>query len=96
MERITIDIDTRNKLKLIWIIAKTFYHIPEFKAITLEQSNSKGYHLVIWLDICSTKKQFSLRKALNDDKHRLFLDIKRKYPKQYLFFKKIRVLKRWK
>jgi len=63
------------------------------KEIKLKRSNSKGWHLIVWKEMFLGNKIIAIneyRKYLGDDKLRIKLDKKRKQPRQYLFYKKVK------
>ncbi len=89
LRRITADLDTNNKIKLHWYIAKALFLKPQ--RLEIKPSNSKGYHLIMWKDFIETVDNdyiFAIRKFLGDDKKRIEIDRARKNPKQVLFYKK--------
>lgn len=89
MIRITADIDSKNKLNLLKRLGIGLLYIKNICKIEIEPSNSKGYHLTFYTKKnYSISKQYKLRKLIGDDKHRIFLDKKRKIGKQTLFSKK--------
>ncbi len=88
--RVTIDWDTKNK----FIIAYRFFKIinkikrKDLTGIKFNPSNSKGFHLIIYIKKrLSDKKINYYRKLFNDDKMRIIYD-KKENPKQILFLKK--------
>ena len=88
--RITADIDTRNPLVALKYFIRAF-RIPQSKLI-VKLSNTKGFHIIVFTEKTYTQKQImKLREFIGDDKKRLAIDKKRKHPKQYLFFKKIKL-----
>ena len=87
MRRITADLDTKNIFKILFRVYRALKLDP--KEIYLKPSNSRGYHLVLWIDREISKKDlFRLRAYLGDDPKRIAIDQRRKKPKQYLFYKK--------
>lgn len=87
MRRITADLDTKNPIIILWSLFKAIRIQPS--EIYLKPSNSRGYHLVVWINREVSKKELiKLRKYLGDDPKRIAIDLKRKNPKQYLFYKK--------
>jgi hypothetical protein len=91
MKRITSDIDTKNKLYLVYTIYKGLTNIKKIEKIEIQPSNKKGYHLTFWTTQNYSKKNiFLLRAKINDDKHRINLDKKRKIGQQVFFYTKIK------
>ena len=91
LRRITADIDSHNIFNLSFRLLRCYMLCP--REITIKHSNSKGYHIILWLDLPkNTDKEyiFYLRQFIGDDKQRIKIDRKRKRPRQYLFFKKQR------
>ena len=91
LRRITADIDSKNFFNLSFRLLRCYMLCP--KEITIKKSNSKGYHIICWLELpkrTSKEEIFYLRRFIGDDKQRIKIDRKRKQPRQYLFFKKQR------
>lgn len=89
MKRITSDLDTKNKLKILYYVIKAFLML-DIKELTLKKSNSKGYHLIIFTKKnYKVKDVYKLRKKINDDPHRVRMDKIRRRGKQTLFDNKI-------
>jgi len=87
IRRLTADLDFTNPLKVLFYIYRAIKLKPN--EIVLKKSNSKGFHLIIWVNGRLSKKRiFELREYIGDDKKRIELDKKRKKPRQYLFYKK--------
>lgn len=87
--RITADIDSKDLsiplLKILIMLERV-----NVSKIIIKESNSKGFHLIIFTyDKLSSYQLMKLRKFLGDDIKRINRDKKRKNPKQYLFYKKI-------
>lgn len=86
--RITIDIDDKD---LSLPLLKIFLSLEKvnIKKLIIRESSNKGYHIIIFAsNPLSHKEIFRLRKFIGDDKKRIRIDKKRKFPKQYLFYKK--------
>jgi len=90
MIRITADLDTKNKFKIGYYVMKAIIIIKSIKSLELKQSNSKGYHLIIWSSYPYTlKKHFNIRASIGDDKRRIKIDKTRKVGRNTLFDFKI-------
>ena len=92
LRRITADWDFKNPLKILFYLYRCYTLSP--KEITIKKSNSKGYHVILWLDLHNkvTKKFILILRAyIGDDKKRIEIDKKRKISRQYLFYKKVKL-----
>lgn len=93
LRRITADLDFKNPFRVLFYVWRALKLKP--KEIYLKPSNSKGYHLVVWIEMKTkygnNSKVLRLRKYLGDDKQRRQIDKKRKTPRQYLFYKKVKI-----
>ncbi|HKL24220.1 MAG TPA: hypothetical protein VJ912_02710 [Candidatus Nanoarchaeia archaeon] len=93
MLRITCDIDSKNKLKVLFLVGKALYKVKKIKEINIKKSYSGNYHLIIWTEKKYTYKQiYDLRKKLGDDKKRIHLDQLRTIGKDTLFNKKENIM----
>lgn len=91
MIRITADLDTKDKIKILSSINKAFLKIKNIKSLEIKKSSRKGYHLIIYTTYpYSLKKQFELRKYIDDDAYRLYMDKQRTLGRNTLFNKKIK------
>lgn len=89
MERITCDIDTKNRLKVLFLVGKALYKVKKIKEINIKKSHSGNHHLIIWTEHKYTYKQiYDLRKKLGDDPKRINLDKLRTIGQNTLFHKK--------
>lgn len=89
MKRITIDIDSKNKVRLIYFLTKAILTVKKINLIELKPSHSKGWHIIIWTSFNYTNKIiYELRKKLGDDKNRIRIDKQKKIGRQTLFYKK--------
>jgi len=87
IERVTVDLDSKNKIKLLWIRIVLF--VLNAKNISIKQSPSKkGYHIEAWMFGMSKKTNLFIRKILLDDPMRVSLDAKSGRQIQVLFDKK--------
>ena len=92
MRRITADIDTKDLFKVSMYITKALLKIKEIKSLTLEESSTKGYHLIIWTKRDYTLKHiYNIRRFIGDDYYRLTQDKSRKFGRQTLFNKKHKI-----
>lgn len=86
MNRITADIDTKNKLILLLSIIKAILKIKKITLIQITPSYKKGYHIIVHSNYKYSKKDiFKLRSFILDDKNRIKLDKQRKIGTQTLF-----------
>lgn len=89
MIRITIDLDTKSKIKVLYYVAKALYKVKKIKSIEVLKSSSENHHIIIWTNkIYTTKQRIHLRKILGDDSYRLSRDINRDMGTDTLFYKK--------
>lgn len=89
MNRITADIDTKNRIVLLLAITRAIIRIKKIVLIEIKPSYRKGYHLTVHSNHKYTKKQiFKLRALLLDDKKRIAMDRLRKVGTQTFFDKK--------
>lgn len=79
--RITIDIDTRNKLILLWKIIKGTILLEKIPDEIKTSASGRGYHL-IWYDQFleqnihdAFNSMIKYRKLIGDDKNRIKLDM---------------------
>lgn len=87
--RITADLDTKNKNKILFSVAEALYKIPKITSLEIKPSNSKGYHLIIWTQKKYSQKQiYKIRAKIGDDKNRIKLDKLRKIGLNTLFDRK--------
>lgn len=92
--RVTIDLDSKSKIKLSLTLIKGLRTIPRISFIKIKPSNSKGYHIIFYSNkLLSKKKINQFRNKLKDDKLRQYYERDKK-PSQILFSKKIE-LKNW-
>lgn len=98
MIRITADLDritlTTAKARLTAIV----YYLNKIHNININytkirrSSSKKGCHVILFTDGKLPKyKIIWIRELLGDDWKRIKHDLKRKYPRQYLFKKKVRI-----
>lgn len=89
MIRITCDIDSKSRLKIIYYITKALFKIKKLQKIVVNRSHSNNFHLIFWTNHnYSEEEQYSLRKKLGDDPYRLHRDMIRDFGKNTLFNKK--------
>ena len=76
-ERITLDLDFKNKYIISFLLAIIEFN-SNTRALMIEPSVKKGFHVTVWLKKPVTnRKHFELRKYWKDDKNRIKLDMKR-------------------
>ena len=89
LERITLDLDKKNKTEILAIIYKIFNILPfnDIEYLLLKRSNKKNnYHCVLWLNKELTpRKSLNLRLKLEDDRNRVAIDRIRDEPLGTLF-----------
>ena len=91
MRRITVDLDTKRPISVLWCLFKAFILIEKIINIEVKRSSSGNFHVIIWTRRCYGKdKIYRFRELLGDDPRRIRLDKKRKIAKQTLWDKKIR------
>jgi hypothetical protein len=96
MIRITSDIDSKSKIKILFYTAKALFIIKRLKRIELKKSYSGNHHLIIWTTYpYKVKEQFRLRLRIGDDRHRVSMDRLRRFGRNTLFNtkKQIKILK---
>lgn len=92
MQRITCDIDSNSKVKVLYYVLKGMFKIKRLKRIDIRTSYSNNYHLIFWTNYpYKLKEGFYLRKILGDDLHRLKMDTQRTLGRNTLFYKKQKV-----
>lgn len=90
--RITADLDTKHKTKLIKSISRALKRIKKITNLSINLSNSKGYHLIIFTNQhYSDKEIYKIRKYIGDDLNRIRFDKRKTIGKQTLFDKKITI-----
>lgn len=94
--RITADLDktflsvakARTDAVILWLYKYNGITVNEKKV--RRSSGKKGCHVVLWTDNHINRQQFFfIRLVLGDDIKRVKLDMLRKKPKQFLFYKKV-------
>jgi len=85
--RVTSDLDTKDSLKIGYIILKGLYH---FRKLPDKIENSeKGVHLIYHNLDLDEKECFKFRKIMRDDENRIRMDLEtRLKPPQILFIEK--------
>jgi len=79
--RITIDIDTRNKLILLWKIFKGTILLEQFPDEIKSSASGRGYHLIWYNQFLEQNiteafnNMIKYRKLIGDDKNRIRLDM---------------------
>lgn len=87
--RITADLDTKNKFKIIYSIFKSLSIIEDINLLQLIKSHNNNYHLIVWSGKnYSKKKIFKIREKIGDDTNRIRSDKLKKHGQQTLFYKK--------
>lgn len=88
--RITIDLDSKSKLKLLYYVYKGIKIIPKLVGIKIMPSTSKGWHIIFYSnERMSMERIFKYREKLGDDKLRIYYS-KKERPRQILFQKKLK------
>lgn len=95
--RITLDIDSKSKFKVAYILFKSMNLIKDIGKVEVLKSQNGNHHMIIWSKkYRKLSEQYKLREKLGDDPRRIKLDKKKKLGRNTLFATKKERVKKWK